>query len=162
MQCEICGKPIVKGKKIKLEATIVTACEECSKLGYVLSEVKVKKIKKEQQSKQLKEEPLDLELNLDELELVDDFHKRIKNAREKKGLKQEELAKLINEPESLIRRIESGKYIPDERIIKKIERILDIGLLAKHDQEVEKPREEKKVKSTLTLGDVILIRKRKK
>ena len=38
MQCEICEKGIEKGKRIKLEGSIVVACEGCSKYGEVVSE----------------------------------------------------------------------------------------------------------------------------
>ena len=63
------------------------------------------------------------------VEIVPDFGKRVRDAREKLGLKQEELAKRINEKVSLLRRIERGELVPEDRVRQKLERVLNISLV---------------------------------
>ena len=43
MQCEICAKIIEKGKRIRLEGSVVTACEDCSSYGTVVEDLSSKK-----------------------------------------------------------------------------------------------------------------------
>ena len=49
-------------------------------------------------------------------------------ARQRKNLKLKELAMKIYEKESVIQRIESEKFIPGEKTIKKLENELEINL----------------------------------
>jgi putative transcription factor len=58
----------------------------------------------------------------------EDYGRKIKEAREKAGLKQAELAQRINEKHSLLRKIENEELMPGEEIRKKIERVLKITL----------------------------------
>lgn len=53
-----------------------------------------------------------------------DLSKKIQQARVSKGLTQEQLANKINEQKSVINSYESGKAIPDHRILIKLEKIL--------------------------------------
>jgi len=54
----------------------------------------------------------------------EEYGRKIKEAREKAGLKQAELARRINEKQSLLRRIENEEIIPSEEVWGKIERVL--------------------------------------
>ena len=49
-------------------------------------------------------------------------------ARLNKGLKQKELAHKIGVKESIVSGYEKGKFVPEERIIRKIERVLEVKL----------------------------------
>jgi len=60
--------------------------------------------------------------------LIEEFGKKIMQARQRKGLKLEELAKNIFEKESVIQRIEAEKFTPSEKMIKKLEKELEINL----------------------------------
>jgi putative transcription factor len=53
-----------------------------------------------------------------------ELSKKIQQARVSKGLTQEQLANKINEQKSVINSYESGKAIPDNRILIKLEKIL--------------------------------------
>ena len=69
-------------------------------------------------------------------------------------LKQEELAKKINEKSSIIKRIEEG-WRPPLNLIKKLEKFFNIKLTEK----LEESALEKKInKEKLTVGDVVEIR----
>ena len=64
-----------------------------------------------------------------EYELDPDYHLLIRQAREKLGLSQEQLGKLINEKPSVIRMVESKKLKPDITLTRKLMHELKINLL---------------------------------
>ena len=66
---------------------------------------------------------------LDEMELIEDYAKAIREARQKKGLSQEELAQKIGERISTLQSIESGRLKPIGKTIRGLERELEISLL---------------------------------
>lgn len=90
-------------------------------------------------------------------ELAGDYDARIREARERDGMSQEELAKSLNEKASLIRKLERGDILPSDSVQKKLERALDISLTegaSDEDADWDAGGE-----MTQTLGDVV---KRKK
>ncbi|MEM3641932.1 MAG: multiprotein bridging factor aMBF1 [Candidatus Bathyarchaeia archaeon] len=166
MRCEVCGRKI-HGKPVRamIEGAKLTVCSECSKHGTIIWEepkpaltqhkpktaMVMKAIPSKGQSlgKQQKtaESPL---------ELVEDFDVRIKRAREKLGLTHEDLGRKINEKVSVLRKIETRKIKPDDKLAAKLEHALKIKLLM--------PALEEKASSTtihepsrreLTLGDLV-------
>ena len=72
-------------------------------------------------------ERMDFELG-EGMEIAEDYGMKIKEARERAGLKQTELAQKINEKQSLLRKIEHEEILPTDEVRKKIERILKITL----------------------------------
>ncbi|KAJ2723037.1 multiprotein-bridging factor 1 [Coemansia sp. Benny D115] len=52
----------------------------------------------------------------------------IKNARMEKSLTQKQLSTLINEKDSVVRDYESGKGIPNQQILSRMERVLGVKL----------------------------------
>ncbi len=88
----------------------------------------------------------------DETIIIDDYGKKIIEAREKINLTREKFAKKINEKESVIRRVESGEMEPDDKLTEKLERFLKIKLKVPYEEAktTEKPR-----KGDLTIGDVL-------
>ena len=145
IECTICGKNTDKIYRVDIEGSILEVCEDCVKFGENLGEVKsthkkvvtIKKIAK----------PIE-----DETFLVENYGKLIIETRKKMNLTREEFAKKINEKESLIRRIEKMEMRPNDKLIDKIERFLEIKLRIQY--------ETKKFKSNpsrgkLTIGDVI-------
>ncbi|MBW2992575.1 multiprotein bridging factor aMBF1 [Candidatus Woesearchaeota archaeon] len=121
----MCGKEIEDYYRARIEGTILNVCENCVKFGKIIESVKSapKEEIKEQQKAEKPPEPEIVE------ELVEDYAQRIKNKREKLGLKQEDLAKKINEKESIIQKIESGHFTPSIKLAKKLERFLEIKLI---------------------------------
>jgi len=65
----------------------------------------------------------------EDLEVVEDFGLRVRQAREKLGLNHEELGRKIGEKVSVLRKIESGRMVPDQKIAAKLEHALRIKLL---------------------------------
>jgi putative transcription factor len=95
----------------------------------------------------------------EEYVLVEDYGRRIKTAREAKGLSQEDLAKLLNEKLSLIKKVEGEKVTPPPLLIRKLEHLLKVKLLehAKEVEEVSPPRETTAMKRP-SLGDVAVFK----
>ena len=166
MLCEICGKYIERGKRVMLEGSIIITCDECSKYGEVLSDVEIKGKEKgklnllsKKKVSDESEEEFDVKF---EKELVENYGKIIRDAREKRGMKQEELARMISQPKSLISRLESGKFEPNEEIAIKIEKALGVKILIEKKSKDENLKiENRKVDDEeITLGDVAILKKR--
>ncbi len=137
MQCEICGKQINNGIKIKIEGSEMSVCGKCSELGTRVKENKTEKrettssktkVKTTKTSSKGSESKSGSGFYEEMGELVEDYPKRIQRAREKKDLKQDELAQKINEKSSLISKLEKGSKLPEEKVVSKLERFLGIEL----------------------------------
>ncbi|UCD93109.1 MAG: TIGR00270 family protein [Methanobacteriota archaeon] len=84
--------------------------------------------------------------------LVSDYGSRIREARTKMGLSQEELGKKINEKWSVINKLETGDMRPDDKLVTKLERTLGVVLREKFTPEKVDKRESRQA---LTIGDLI-------
>jgi putative transcription factor len=148
--CEICGKRFENLTKAVVEGVMVDVCNECSRYGKV---VPVRKPLIEPKR------VINVKTQSVYEDIIDDYSSVIKNAREKKGLKQEELAKNVAEKESVIHKIENNSMKPTIKLAKKLEQFLGINLT----EEVE---EKKDVNlnlkdSGLTIGDLLNLGNRK-
>ncbi len=139
MYCEICGKPLTKGYLVRIEGAVLLACESCAERGEIIQEVY------ERTGKKVKSEGY--------ADLVDDFGKRIKEARKRLKMDLKELSKETGISVKALKLIEEEKIIPTEEQARKLEKALGIELL-----EEEETVEVKKDDFTLTLGDVVRIR----
>jgi len=145
MNCELCGK---KSElfRAKIEGTIVDVCEKCSKFGEI-----IERVIKEEENKIVKQRTKE--------EIIEEIRKGygaiIKNAREKLGLTQEELARKINEKESLIHKLENELVEPSLKLAEKLERFLKIKLIEIYSDENKyiKNNDEK-----LTIGDLLNVK----
>jgi len=164
LRCEVCGRRI-RGTPYRavIEGAKLTVCNECVKLGSIFWEAKteprLKRVAKRLPKPMLaaKKKPVKLE---ESLELVEDFSAKVRQAREKLGLSQEDLGRKINEKVSVLRKIESGKMTPDYRLAEKLEHALRIRLLVPFSE----PKVPPKVLSRppeLTLGDLVNVKKTK-
>jgi putative transcription factor len=156
MECEICGKEIKgSGIKILVEGSEVTVCHACKNLG---TEKKVSKASQKGVKRVLirKRAPSTAIEFTDEL--LENYNKIIKREREKKGWSQEVLARKIQEKESLIRKIENAEINPEPSVIDKIERLFNVKL---REKVPEVKIDLKKGGMTPTLGDVVVIKKKK-
>jgi putative transcription factor len=146
-------------------------CTECSKLGKATWEepVKTSAIPQRQSSASLampNRAPIQIKKRIitarvdTSQELVEDYAEVIRQAREILGLSVEDLGKKINEKESVLRKIETGKMAPNELLVSKLERTLKIKLLVPvAEEKVSIPKTSSK---EFTLGDVIKFDKKSK
>ncbi|MFH0714442.1 MAG: multiprotein-bridging factor 1 family protein [Candidatus Diapherotrites archaeon] len=119
MECEVCGKATNSPIQIELDSVFVWTCGECARLGKPVSKAKIPlpRLKKEV--------PV---IAFDEgLDLVLDLGRKVREAREKKGMTLEELAKKLYEKESLLQKIEQG-FVPSPRLVEKLEKTLGLQL----------------------------------
>ena len=107
-----------------------------------------------EKAKKIIEEPEEVEV------ITKDYSSRIKNTREKLGIKQEDLARKINEKESLIHKIESGRIKPNMAVAKKLESALKIRLVETYIENAE--RKVNMRDENLTIGDLINVKQRKR
>ncbi len=133
VQCEICGGNISpsEGGLIRIGTTRLKVCKLCAKYGISIDSRKeignlMRSSIGEKRRRQIYE-LMDSEIEEDE-KLTEKYGMIIRKEREKRGLKIEELAKRINEKISLIRKIERGEIMPEEKVRKKLERFFNLDL----------------------------------
>ncbi|GAI89430.1 unnamed protein product [marine sediment metagenome] len=134
MQCEICGLEI-KGEAqyIKIGTSKLRVCKSCARHGTVVVVAEAGRTAEVKGSDQPQlgrakgksrlYEQMDRDIEAG-IEIEENYGRKLKEAREKAGLKQAELAKRINEKQSLLRKIENEEIIPGEGLRRKIERVL--------------------------------------
>ena len=159
MRCEVCGRKIYgKPYRVIIEGAELLVCSECAKLGKIVPESKTKKpmlTKRRLPLKTVKKSAPQTPVETT-LELVEDYNVRIREAREKLGITHEDLGKKINEKTSVLKKIETGKMVPDNKLALKLEHALKIKLLTPASTEkieiinLPKPSNQK-----LTIGDLI-------
>ena len=153
MDCEICGRQdggilaIIEGAKLYV-------CPGCSRGGKIIS------VPQPPAKKQLASTPSFGAGARTELEVVDDYGRTIRAAREKMGLPLSVLAERISEKESYLDRIEKESAKPAETVAKKLEHELGIRLLEQVTVQ-HYDYSDKSGKGT-TLGDILEVEKRKK
>ena len=147
IECTICGKEVKKLVKTQVEGTILEVCEGCVNYGEKVIEIGAKK---SVQPNGLTD--ILIPMKEDETILVENYGKKIVEAREEKNLGREEFAKKIKEKESIIKRIENEEMRPDDGLIKKIENFLGIKLKEPYEK---KKLQSKPAKGELTIGDVV-------
>ena len=148
MRCEICGRE-AKLKRAMVEGVEMMVCQECSRYGVILPEKKktttiAKKTKKIiPYSKDVFEEM--------KQELVSDWGKKIKEARERKGMSRQELGAKVGEKTTTIAKIENEELRPPDETVRKLEKVLEIKLFQEIEDAVVKHKEIR----PLTLGDLL-------
>lgn len=137
-ECEICGSRATR--KAEIDGVILSVCNDCAKLGSpVVEAVKIRAKSKRE---------------IDSSRYIDPgYPELIKKAREKREMKIEELARQLNEKESVISRLERGHFSPSFDLAKKLEDFLEIKLILEYEGKAYSGVE--KGGTDLTIGDVI-------
>lgn len=143
MECELCGGKEAR-HRLKVEGTYMRVCEGCAKHGQVLKERRIPKSK-----------PRGYTAPRTEFAVRPDFGRVVKRKREEMGIKQEHLARMLKEKESIVQQIENGQLRPGIALARKLERRLDITLLEEMEElkGVEKKGTSKG--GGLTIGDLL-------
>ena len=164
MNCEICGTEI-KGQpyKTKIDNSLMVTCKECSRYGKVQQKPQRqgnnKRNKNNQNRRTNSNRPYTRKSKEEEYELVDDYEKTIKQAREKQNLTHKQLGEKIYERESVIANIETGKMDPDNKIAHKLEKALHIKIIEKIESNEREFQESRRFKEA-TLGDIARIKRK--
>jgi len=159
--CDMCSSKD-RTYKIEVEGSILNVCEKCASFGKVVGKVKQempekKKKKLEKAAEKLAEEKAKKETETMQI-ITPNYSSIIRKAREKLGLKQEELAKKIAEKESVIHKLESGIITPAIPLARKLEKFLRIKLVETVEMGSSDSGEKKSSSDGLTLGDLIRIK----
>jgi putative transcription factor len=157
LQCEVCGRQIF-GAPIRavIEGANLSVCAKCAKLGSGYWEPKPQqRAKKSKKIQPISYSKRKQQATVTEtLELVSDFGQRVRQAREGLGLSHEDLGRKTREKVSVLRKIESGKMVPDLGLAEKLEHTLKITLRVPAAEPKVQPVSSSKPRGT-TLGDLI-------
>jgi putative transcription factor len=156
MECELCGKKEPSLKHILIEGAEMWVCEECMRFGTLIPE----KSKRRQKGKGSKISTMSYDTSIleENTEFFPGWGRKIKEAREKKGLTREELGARIEEPTTVIAKYENEELFPTDKAVAAIEKELKITL----KQEIPQAQPTSKSQSKITLGDVITKKGKKK
>jgi putative transcription factor len=153
--CEMCGREAELVKAV-VEGSQLDVCMGCARFGKIVSRPQFR----QRDAKQAPRAPLPKRKETVEL-ILPDYSEKIRNAREKLGLTQEEFSKKLNERESFMQKIESGQMKPSIDMARKLEKELHITLIENYE-EGEVPIETPKSKTDgFTLGDFIKDKRKK-
>jgi putative transcription factor len=167
LRCEVCGRKI-HGSPIRavIEGAKLTVCVECSKHGKIIREEEVelgqrvpKKAPVLFSAKMQRKKAVGAKVEITQ-EVVEGYHAKIRQAREKLGLSHEELGKKINEKASVLSKLETGKMTPNNVLVTKLEHALKIKLLVPIKEEKISHEMPKFANRETTLGDLIQLNKK--
>ena len=166
-QCEMCGAEEASLTTTKVEGAELELCSSCTDFGTEVrdestssgggkystssSTGKSSSSSGSSGSSGSSTRPRDMFDDMDEI--ATDYDELIREARESRGLSQEELADQLNEKASLIRKLERADTLPTDEVQRKLERALDISLV--EGQSTDDADWETDDAGTMTLGDVV-------
>ena len=135
MICEMCGKDVPQTRAVIVEGTKLNVCPNCSKFGEDYraqsaggAPVSQTVIDERLEKRERRMKSKDIYAGSSSVEVIDDFGGAIRAAREEKGMDLEQFASLIQEKKGTLAKVESNNLIPDDKLIKKIEKALGIKL----------------------------------
>lgn len=149
--CELCGKPNDNLIEAIVEGALLRVCRKCSDFGHVIPIQKSTTLEIPKKKIVIEKEPEEFEI------ITSNYAQKVKQAREKLDLKQEQLAQKIAEKISVIHKIESGHLRPSLALAKKLEHFLHIKLIEKYKEEKSKTIDF--TDSDLTIGDLLKFKK---
>ncbi len=136
MICEMCGNEVPLTKPVFIEGSKLNVCPNCSKFGdehrsqksgsapAPSASVIEQRLQKREQRMQVK----DVYRGSEMTQLVDDYGDVIRKARIAKGMDLEQFAASIYEKKGTLSKIESNNLVPDDKMVKKLEKALGIKL----------------------------------
>jgi len=160
-QCEICGAEISGvPQRIVIDRSSLEVCKSCARFGKPEDKwtpVPKKIVPVERAFTIKRSQPRARNKFIDIIELVPDYGRKIREARESQGITPEELGLKIKEKSALIKKIEREEITPEDDIRKKLEKELKINLTEEATNA--------KVKAIgsgkgLTLGDIANIKRK--
>ena len=135
MICEMCGKDVPQTRSVIVEGSKLTVCPNCARFGEdyraqsgsgapVSQTVIGERLEKRERRMKSK----DIYSGTASVELIDDFGGAIRAAREAKGMDLEQFAESILEKKGVLAKVEANNLVPDDKLIKKLEKALGIKL----------------------------------
>jgi len=133
MRCEVCGREIFGQVFYRvIEGGKMTVCSRCAQFGTRDWDPKEKTVQQPRGRPVRSAAPprprSDIEV-AETFELVEHYGELIRKARQRKGMLVEDLAKKLNEKESVVKKLEKEELNPSMALIKKVESELGVKLL---------------------------------
>lgn len=144
--CDVCGK--LASMRAVIEGAEVNVCPLCSRFGRVIQ------ASRQQAQFIASREP--------EVQLIKGYGKAIETSRTALGFSRHDLAKKLNMREADLLHFEEEKVKPAEAEAKKLEAVLKIRLLRSSEQAETEVSAKKAPGKALTLGDVVVIKDKRK
>ena len=152
-QCEMCGKKQEKLKEAIVEGTILSVCDTCIEYGNaVIVERPTTETKRAVQQEIEEEKEIET--------IIPGAGEIIKKERERRKLKQEDLAKMLAEKASTISAAEGGKATIPIQLARKFEQFFNVRLISK-GTDAEVPEKIDVTDPDLTIGDLIRYKDKK-
>jgi putative transcription factor len=135
----MCGKEAGVTKPVFIEGSKLHVCQNCVRFGEEYRSQGGKTaagapapsasvIEERLQRREKRMQTKDVYATTQSIEIVDDYGGVIRDARKAAGMDVEQFAASINEKKGVIAKIESNDLVPDEKIMRKIEKALNIKL----------------------------------
>ena len=173
-ECDICGRE-TEVHKYRIEGAEVVACSSCGRHGTLIEDNRRAPSRKtgfnsgyssSPQSRGFTPKPKTqnqprYSKNRAEKVLVEHYGRAITSARDKMGITRQELAKSLFIRETLLTKIESENIRPNDDVIKKIEKALNIILFEDSSEPITQVNPDQAPARNMTLGDFATIRKKK-
>ncbi len=156
--CEMCGRE-ASLVKAKIEGTELELCPNCAKFGEVIARPAPIYTKNIPHSR-----PVQRPRRKEVLQIVvDDYADRIRTARNKLGLTQEEFSKRLNERASIMQKMEAGQFKPSIDTARKLEKLLKVRLVEQYDEKGDMPvaSGHQSKSEGFTMGDFIKDKRKK-
>tara|TARA_B100000614_G_scaffold14410_5_gene12048 strand:- start:12887 stop:13372 length:486 start_codon:yes stop_codon:yes gene_type:complete len=151
--CEMCGSERVSTLLSEISGTRLRCCSRCIESNNLnVLEARKTRVAKPRSGSMVKR-TYTRNMSKMEKEVISNFHRSIKHAREAKGWSSRDLAMRLNLRLNEIQKVEAGVQ-PADSILEKIERALDIALF---ENNISEP--ERSVKAPtgrgMTIGDAL-------
>lgn len=148
-ECELCGKPISDiVYTIEVEGVSLRVCSKCAVGKKIIGKEQLDIPKSPKPSyfasDYKREQPAE-----DDIELVDNYGEKIRQALEREKLPLKVLAEMISEQESYLKRVIEDKTTPPQELVGKLEKTLGIKLTMSKRAKIEKVALPKSKASTL-------------
>lgn len=136
MICEMCGKTVPQTREVIVGGARLNVCPNCAKFGEATgasasrpgAPVTQAVIDQRLERRERRMQSKDIYSGTTTIEIVDDYGGVIRRAREAKGMDLKTFANEIQEKQGLLAKVEANNQVPDDKLIKKIEKALDIKL----------------------------------
>ena len=136
MICEMCGKNVPSTRPVFIDGARLSVCPNCARFGdenrgnsrngaagpsATVIEQRLEKRSRRMQTK-------DVYDGKDNIQLIDGYGEIIKRAHTSRGMALKQFAESIGEKQGILAKVEAETLIPDDKLVKKIEKALDIKL----------------------------------
>jgi len=156
--CEVCGREVERSqcRKVVVEGSVLNVCPQCYArlVGQGKARPYVEERKQREAPKPVSRPPRPRVR--EEYDIVEDYARRIREARERMGLTRDTLAAMLGVKVSVVRRIEEGALVPPVDLAEKIEKTLKVKLLSPVEEEEYSRGESREWNQTL--GDVAVFK----